>query len=265
MSSNLKRPAEGDSEDDDEDYVPPKEENGSSSESEDESGTQGTIQEVETKAEKKDLSKVWQDFQATIAGPSAKPIQRGDGGLREANRVKVVKKFRFAGQEHEEVVEVLETSEDAKRWPRYQEPSASTSLNPQVQPTSSSSSSPSNPLPIAPSGPSEPSTSTPTPAPLPPKRKPGPRKPKTTLAPLPFKSAPLKKLTTLEKSALDWAKHTAQPSSSDSVTPTAEELEAHRHGGGGYLDKVEFLNRVEERKESMLSSQSSGSKRIRRG
>ncbi|KAF6757812.1 bucentaur or craniofacial development-domain-containing protein [Ephemerocybe angulata] len=242
----MKRPPEDDSEDDDEDYVPPKEENGSSSETEDESGTQGTIQEVETKAEKKDLSKVWQDFQATVAGTSAKPIQRGDSGHGgERTKVKVVKKFRFAGQEHEEVVEVFENSEDAKRWLRYQEPSTSTSLNPPDH--------------------QKPSTSTPTPAPLPPKRKPGPRKPKTTLAPLPSKSAPLKKLTTLEKSALDWAKHTSQPSSSDGVTPTAEELEAHRRGGGGYLDKVEFLNRVEERKESMLSSQGSGAKRIRRG
>ncbi|KAF6747203.1 bucentaur or craniofacial development-domain-containing protein [Ephemerocybe angulata] len=236
MNSSLKRPAEDDSEDDDEDYVPPKEENGSSSESEDESGTQGAVQEVETKGEKKDLSKVWQDFQATVAGTSAKPIQRGDSDGGEGTKVKVVKKFRFAGQEHEWRGSI---SSENKLLIRHEWMHREVVENRQPQP---------QPLHLSFQN-----------------ANPAPRKPKTTLAPLPSKSAPLKKLTTLEKSALDWAKHTAQPSSSDGVAPTAEELEAHRRGGGGYLDKVEFLNRVEERKESMLSSQSSGSKRIRRG
>lgn len=146
-----------------------------------------------------------------------------------------------------------ENSDDAKKWPRYQEPCAAHSPAEQVcdivEPTSTISAAGSSAAvsqPIA-------SASTPPTAPAPPKRKPGPRKPKTTLAPLPSAASKPKKITTLEKSAMDWSKH---------VTPDdKDELEAQRRGGGGYLDKVEFLNRVEERKESVLSENSASKRR----
>ncbi|KAF7295146.1 Craniofacial development protein 1 [Mycena indigotica] len=76
------------------------------------------------------------------------------------------------------------------------------------------------------------------------KRKPGPRKAKTSLAPLPTRKP--QKLSTLDKSALDWKQHLAQAPSE-----IEEELVANRRGGG-YLEKVDFLNRVEARKGEAL-------------
>jgi hypothetical protein len=60
----------------------------------------------------------------------------------------------------------------------------------------------------------------------------------------------MKKLTTLDKSAMDWRAHvdSAQPSSG-----LKDELDANRRGGG-YLEKVEFLQRVEQRKEDTLEA-----------
>lgn len=164
-----------------------------------------------------------------------------------------------------EVVQVLETSQDAKRWPHYSEVSDSSSRKPLGSPSTTkpvdtpfpsgpnaeadikvsvksppAATAASSTAPSAPQGPS-----------FPKRKAPGPRKSKTTLAAPPAKS---KKLTTLEKSALDWSKHTS------SLTD-AEELEAHRRGGSGYLDKVDFLNRVEERKEGVLQGSSGGKRR----
>lgn len=207
-----------------------------------------------------DLSQVWQDFQATLS--AQKPATSSEPPPR---LVKVVKKYRFAGQEHKEVVQVLETSQDAKRWPHYSEVSDSSSRKPLGSPSTTkpvdtpfpsgpnaeadikvsvksppAATAASSTAPSAPQGPS-----------FPKRKAPGPRKSKTTLAAPPAKS---KKLTTLEKSALDWSKHTS------SLTD-AEELEAHRRGGSGYLDKVDFLNRVEERKEGVLQGSSGGKRR----
>ncbi|KAE9396439.1 hypothetical protein BT96DRAFT_996695 [Gymnopus androsaceus JB14] len=67
-----------------------------------------------------------------------------------------------------------------------------------------------------------------------------------------------KKLTTLEKSAMDWRSHL---STADNDT-LKDELEANRkQGGGGYLEKVEFLDRVSERRESLLDASKSGKRR----
>jgi len=59
----------------------------------------------------------------------------------------------------------------------------------------------------------------------------------------------LKRLTTLEKSALDWKAHVDPSSAGESKL--VSELEANRRGGG-YLEKVEFLQRVEDRKNQTL-------------
>lgn len=156
-----------------------------------------------------------------------------------------------------EVVEVPENSTDAKKWARYRSPGAN------ITPTDNASwvgapdtnTAPPQPIPdiLPTASTSSAATTTAASQAGPPKRKPGPRKPKTTLAPLPGSASKAKKITTLEKSAMDWSKH---------VTPgDKDELEAQRRGGGGYLDKVEFLNRAEERKESMLSENSSSKRR----
>lgn len=167
-----------------------------------------------------------------------------------------------------EVVEVPLKSEEARKWARYQRPAvdmapmdslsrtdaANETAKASVIPVASSKTV-SSPIPdVHPTtSSSSASAETSTPQTVPPKRKPGPRKPKTTLASLPSAASKAKKMTTLEKSAMDWSKH---------VTPSdKDELEAQRHGGGGYIDKVEFLNRVEERKETMLSENSSSKRR----
>lgn len=53
---------------------------------------------------------------------------------------------------------------------------------------------------------------------------------------------------------MDWQSHVADG-------PDQDELEANRRGGG-YLEKVEFLQRVGDRKDEMLEA-SKGNKRRR--
>ncbi len=81
-------------------------------------------------------------------------------------------------------------------------------------------------------------------------RRPGRRKPKVQLAELPSAdSRKGKKLTTLGKSTLDWNAHVNSSGEPD----LAAELEANRRGGG-YLETVEFLQRVGERKNQALEA-----------
>jgi hypothetical protein len=58
-----------------------------------------------------------------------------------------------------------------------------------------------------------------------------------------------KKLTTLEMSALDWKAHV----NASGGPELASELEANRRGGG-YLEKVEFLQRVGDRKNQTFEA-----------
>lgn len=126
-------------------------------------------------------------------------------------------------------MEVPEDSPDAKKWPSQAIPEGSKINNPvnvqqdhQIQ----------------------------TPNSLPPKapKRPGPRKPKTSLSAIPV-SSNAKKISTLEKSAMDWRNH-LQTERDSGLT---DELEANRRGGG-YLEKVDFLKRVNERKEENLET-----------
>ncbi|KAG8680134.1 hypothetical protein FRC09_018460, partial [Ceratobasidium sp. 395] len=70
-------------------------------------------------------------------------------------------------------------------------------------------------------------------------------KPRKSLSGMAAATKP-KKLTTLEKSKLDWQSHLG------TVTPgERDELERNRQSGGtGYLEKVDFLARVGERREN---------------
>lgn len=79
-------------------------------------------------------------------------------------------------------------------------------------------------------------------------KRPGPRKPKTLLPGLPTSQKP-KKLTTLDKSAMDWSAHI----NAESDSGMKDQLEANRRGGG-YLEKVEFLRRVDGRKDDILEA-----------
>ena len=132
-----------------------------------------------------------------------------------------------------EVVQVPEDSEDAKKWPLWSESAASN------QNTADVAFSTSN-LPAAPAL-VDPIKGVSKPKPR------GPRRSKLVLPSLPTSSKhKAEKLTTLDKSSMDWKAHI----SSDSVA-TKDELEANRRSGG-YLGKVEFLERVSERKDNIL-------------
>jgi hypothetical protein len=88
-------------------------------------------------------------------------------------------------------------------------------------------------------------------------KRPGPRKPKAKLADLPGSSTQkAKKISTLDKSAMDWQSHI----SSHVESGVKDELEANRRGGG-YLEKVDFLRRVEERREDVFDASKSAKRR----
>ena len=155
-----------------------------------------------------------------------------------------------------EIVEIPEDSADAKKWPLWKPtdgqdeattpnigdsgvPKPSTGDLPPAKPTPP-------PPPAAATTSQQPSTTTTKP-------RPGRRKPKVQLADVPSAADSrkgLKRLTTLEKSALDWKAH-VDPSAGESKL--VSELEANRRGGG-YLEKVEFLQRVEDRKNQTLDA-----------
>ncbi|KAF8581285.1 hypothetical protein K439DRAFT_1636324 [Ramaria rubella] len=97
------------------------------------------------------------------------------------------------------------------------------------------------------------SSSTPQPETKEAPKRPGPRKARKSLDAM-FASAKAKTLSTIDKSAMDWKEHI------ESSKDIKEDLEANRRGGG-YLEKVEFLQRVEERTEAARE----GGKRRRRG
>ncbi|RXW23520.1 hypothetical protein EST38_g2356 [Candolleomyces aberdarensis] len=249
----MKRPIEEDSDsENDEDYVPGKDDGGSSSGSE-HSVNEGEPTETERKEEvkeKKDFNKVWETFQASVA---SQPTTNNE--VKKEKLVKVVKKYRFAGEEHEEIIEVPETSEDANRWPQCVDTPSSSSTPVVIPPSERTSTSTSAAASLPPANPS--TSSSLQPNLKPPQRKPpGPRKPKTTLPTLPtsYSTNKAKKITTLEKSTMDWTAH-VQGSGQGS------ELEMNKKSGGSYLEKVEFLNRVDERKEELLDNAGSSMKR----
>lgn len=132
---------------------------------------------------------------------------------------------------------MAENSSDAKKWPFWNDQQPTILLGKSPDP---------NPLP------SPSSSSTPKPeSGVTPKRV--PRKPRKSLDAM-FATAKAKKLSTLDKSAMDWKEHV------ESSQDIKEDLEAHRRGGG-YLEKVEFLQRVEQRTEATRE----GDRKRRRG
>lgn len=188
---------------------------------------------------------LWTKFQESVNAPSTLPESEP-----EKRMVKIVKRHRFAGEDVVEIVDVPEDSADAKKWPLWKPPEGQ---NEAAVPRESGSGTPTpsteEPPPAAaaasssssvPSAQAQPSTT----------KRPSRRKPKLQLAELPSAGSQKgKKLTTLEKSALDWKAHVDTSRESE----LASELEANRRGGG-YLEKVEFLQRVGDRKNQSLEA-----------
>ncbi|KAG6885049.1 hypothetical protein C0992_005498 [Termitomyces sp. T32_za158] len=234
------------SDEDDDDYVPhPEHEDGESRSHTRENTLKLLVQNIQNHRMKNQSPNVpeakdalWASFQAAVSStPSTQPAP-----IKEI--VKVEKRFRFAGETVVEVVEVAADSPDAKKWPLWNEKGDS-HIKPAVSPPEEYKSGE-----VSLEASSESSTST-----KPAVKRPGPRKSKTVLAAIPTQKA--KKLSTLEKSAMDWQAH-VQASGESGLK---DELEANRRGGG-YIEKVEFLNRVEERREGVVEA-NKGSKRRR--
>ena len=152
-----------------------------------------------------------------------------------------------------EVVEVPEDSLEAKKWPLWKPESEATSSQDTPQVESSTVTITSGPESL----PTIQASEQPTPTSKPSSTRPGSRKPKAKLADLPSSSAQkAKKLSTLEKSAMDWKAHI----SSQVESGMKDELEANRRGGG-YLEKIDFLQRVEERREHVFDASKSAKRR----
>ncbi|KZP14650.1 hypothetical protein FIBSPDRAFT_751529 [Athelia psychrophila] len=233
MSSFLQQPLH-DSEDEDEDYVPTAENTDSDDDikpQHDKAGVEPEEVVEDEEAKKKAREALWADFQASVSTPP--PVKPDEA----PKTLKIEKRYLFAGKEVVEVVEVAADSADAKIWPLWR-PSEilDSSLTSQLSPPTSLA------------GPSIVTADTTQPPETRPPvgRRPGPRKSKTTLSAPPPKA---KKLSTLDKSAMDWNKHI----NTHSELEARDELEANRRGGG-YLEKVDFLKRVDERKEDVIEA-----------
>ncbi|KAJ1302140.1 hypothetical protein OPQ81_000969 [Rhizoctonia solani] len=169
----------------------------------------------------------------------------------EVKTLTIEKKYRFAGEDVIEKVMVTEDSSEARDWRRRQSTggqSTGSTATPIVTTPSSGSPTP-NPSSLRLETNDRPVEA------LPPTRAKPPTKPRKSLSSLAAAGKP-KKLTTLEKSRLDWQSHLAS-----STQEERDELERNRKAGGaGYLEKVDFLARVNERRENMFEH----SKRKRR-
>ncbi|KAJ3974942.1 bucentaur or craniofacial development-domain-containing protein [Lentinula raphanica] len=204
---------------------------------------------------------LWKSFKDSVHSSSASELKE-----EKPKIVRVEKRYIFAGKEITDIIKVPADSAEAKKWPIVSsEPTTSRTVSnsspPVHLPNSNASSSTTIAAEVESMTPSTSSTpSQTTQMPVAPKR--GPRKSKITLGEIPgsksgSRSRPTK-LTTLEKSAMDWRAHV----SGQKGDALQDELEANRkQGGGGYLEKVEFLERVSERRESLLDASKNGKRR----
>jgi hypothetical protein len=171
--------------------------------------------------------------------------------------------FNLFERDDSEVVEVPEDSTDAKKWPLWKPTDGQDEATTPNDDDESGVPKPSTgDIPPASATPPPPSAvaATTTPQQQQPstttKPRPGRRKPKVQLADVPSAADSrkgLKRLTTLEKSALDWKAHVDIDTPAGGESGLASELEANRRGGG-YLEKVEFLQRVGDRKNQALEA-----------
>ncbi|KAG8983558.1 hypothetical protein FRB90_005906 [Tulasnella sp. 427] len=244
----------------DDDYYVPQQENGSDCEASEGarrskkarlSGPMQNEQPPTKSAEqiKAERDALWAEFQASVSSSS---IENSRGNKPKTVKVRVA--HEFAGEEVIEIKEVQEGSAEATKWPMVVEDKgddqaggstpctstpadtgASAALFPGAGPSVSV-------LPEARSINDAPPLKKPTPTSA--TRRPG--RPKgSSLAALVAATKP-KKISTLEKSRLDWDAHLASTPSKEEV----DELERDRKDGAGYLDRMDYLKRVDERKEA---------------
>ncbi|QRV82100.1 bucentaur or craniofacial development protein [Ceratobasidium sp. AG-Ba] len=246
-----------DSDDEDEDYVPDEHESDSDEDTKRESKKQ-RVEEPESAPVNPVMddtarNSLWESFleSATTSASVSSQVTPAP----EPKKIVIERRHRFAGEDVTEKVQVAEDSAKALEWKKKE-----TSSTPAQ--TSSPIKSPLAATPVS----SEPSTRASSSCPslvdpvkqgakqaaVKPKAVAKPRKSLSSLA----AAAKPKKLTTLEKSKLDWQAHLA------AATPEErDELERNRQAGGaGYLEKVDFLARVGERRENAFED----SKRKRR-
>ncbi|THH13987.1 hypothetical protein EW146_g6296 [Bondarzewia mesenterica] len=206
-----------------------------------------------SEAQKRAREALWADFEASVVN-STSSIRNED----QPKLIKVEKKVSLCRRGRgpscdREVREVPEDSEEARKWPLWKPP--------ELGDEASSIETFAGVVVATPETPAEASSSKSTSAPLPAGKKPGRRKPKVQLADLPSSSSSAhkaQKLTTLEKSAIDWKTHVG----SHQDPQLLDELVANRRSGG-YLEKVQFLQRVGERKEQAFEA--SKDRKRRRG
>jgi len=197
------------------------------------SNSKPTPEEEQTQRKARD--QLWADFKASA--PAVQP----EHTMASKRLVKIEKRYRFAGEDVVEFLDVPEGSKDAKTWP-LADHETRTPIAPNTAAVASTSAS------IIPETVNL-TTNKPS--------RPGPRKPKTSLPPLPSSSSQkAKKLTTLDKSAMDWRAHL----NSSADPGLKDQLEENRKAGG-YLDKVEFLERVGKRKDDILDTNKSNKRR----
>ncbi|WVQ83552.1 hypothetical protein IAT38_005693 [Cryptococcus sp. DSM 104549] len=176
---------------------------------------------------------------------------------KDVETVEIKRARRFAGETIYETVKLPATDPEAVAYyaklaekPMEGETKADP-LNPESTPTPATTVAPPS------ASPAPPSSASPAPASssAPPLRKgPPPRKKRQTLEQMSAALDKGKKMTTLEKSQMDWKSHT---SSSDKM---ADELAANRRNGG-YLDKQDFLDRVGERRAEAYDNHLASRKR----
>ncbi|KAI0000660.1 bucentaur or craniofacial development-domain-containing protein [Russula compacta] len=190
-------------------------------------------------AAKSERQALWAKFQDSVNAPPAPPENE------PKRMIKIERRHRFAGEDVVEIVDVPEDSKEAKKWPLWKPPDGQ-----DESATSNSGPAPSTEeLPSAAASSSSVAAAT-QPPPTGTKRPGRRRKPKLQLAELPSAASRKgKKLTTLEKSALDWEAHV----NVSGAPELASELETNRRSGG-YLEKVEFLERVGDRKNQALEA-----------
>ncbi|QRW23432.1 bucentaur or craniofacial development protein [Rhizoctonia solani] len=244
-----------DSDEDDDDYVPGEQDSDSDSETGREAKKPRTEEALDTKNNKllpDDAARdaLWSSFlESTRAEPVGSNISTPKF---EAKMVTIEKKYRFAGEDVIEKVVVAEDAPEAQEWCKHQatdDRGASSTTTPDISTPGSRNLTPStSPLPLVEMKDSKmeiPSSAKPKP----------PTKPRKSLSGL-AAAAKSKKLTTLDKSRLDWQSHLASATQEE-----RDELERNRKAGGaGYLEKVDFLARVDQRKDGVFED----SKRKRR-
>lgn len=170
-----------------------------------------------------------------------------------------------------EIIEVPEDSPDAAKWQRYEEGASSADV--------------SEPMNVSMTDLTQLPDVTPS-QPPPPHRRPGPRRGKVTLpgftmghkivrtptsphavdpaahaanTPTRYKTSTPTALSTLDKSALDWHSHIQSHTVDQSqATPLRDELDAHRRGGGSYLEKVALMSASASATASAPAASASG-------